>query len=153
MGHLLRKAPHNIVILRALQLGDLLCTVPAFRALRTAFPQAHIALVGLPWAQAFVGRFSHYLDEFIEFPGWPGLPEQNPRIEQIPTFLKEMQGRHFDLALQMQGSGYHTNPLVTLFGARQSAGFYTPGQYQPEAGFFSLRTRRASMKSAFFCVW
>ena len=137
MGHLLRKAPDLIVILRALQLGDLLCTVPAFRALRTAFPQAHIALVGLPWAQAFVDRFSHYLDEFIEFPGWPGLPEQNPRIEQIPTFLKEMQGRHFDLALQMQGSGYHTNPLVTLFGALQSAGFYTPGQYQPEAGFFS----------------
>jgi ADP-heptose:LPS heptosyltransferase len=136
MGHLFIREPHTIVILRALQLGDLLCTVPAFRALRASFPEARITLVGLPWAEDFVRRFSHYLDEFIEFPGWPGLPEQKPHIELIPAFLSTMQKRRFDLALQMQGSGLLTNALIDLFGARQTAGYYLPGQFQPNQRTF-----------------
>ena len=35
--------PRTVAILRALQPGDLLCSVPAFRTLRTAFPHAHVA--------------------------------------------------------------------------------------------------------------
>jgi ADP-heptose:LPS heptosyltransferase len=136
MRHFPIKAPHTIVIFRALQLGDLLCTVPSFRALRAAFPLAHVTLVGLPWAEAFVRRFSRYLDDFIEFPGWPGLPEQEPQLARIPAFLKTVQGRRFDLALQMQGSGGITNPLVTLFGARQTAGYALPGAYRPDPKTF-----------------
>src|SRR5215468_5686130 len=79
----------NIVILRALQLGDLLCSVPAFRALRAAFPNANITLVGLPWAVMFVERFSAYLNDFVEFPGFPGFPEQRPNIAEFPYFLIE----------------------------------------------------------------
>ncbi len=138
MGHLFSNAPHNIVILRALQLGDLLCTVPAFRALRAAFPKARITLLGLPWAETFVQRFSHYLDDFIEFPGWPGLPERDPLINRIPAFLHNLQARRFDLAIQMQGSGLITNSLVPLFGARQTAGFTLPGQYRPDETLFCL---------------
>ncbi len=131
MRHFIGEAPHNILILRALQLGDLLCTVPAFRALRSAFPNAQITLVGLPWAETFVQRFSHYLDNFIAFPGWPGLPERKAQVAQIPEFLENLQQQHFDLALQMQGSGVITNPIIHLFEARQTAGYYQPGQYRP----------------------
>src|SRR5207249_22584 len=57
--------PRSIVMLRALQLGDLLCTVPVFRAIRRAFPDAEISLIGLPWARELIDRLPGYIDELI----------------------------------------------------------------------------------------
>ena len=130
------RSPQRIVILRALQLGDLMCAVPAFRALRAAFPEAVITLVGLPWARRFVERFSYYLDDFIEFPGFPGFPEIEPDIHRFPEFLVGLQWVDFDLALQMQGSGGVSNSLIELFGARLTAGFSLEGQYCPDPHLF-----------------
>ena len=126
----------KIAIFRALQLGDLLCTVPALRGLRKRFPDAAITLIGLPWSRQYVERFSRYLDEFIEFPGYPGFPEVRPQLDRIPDFLAETQNNHFDLVLQMQGSGLISNSLCILFGARFTGGFYLPGQYCPDENWF-----------------
>ncbi len=126
------SAPEKIVIFRALQLGDLLCAVPAWRALRWAYPQAEIKLIGLPWAKTFVQRFNHYLDGLIEFPGYPSLPEVTPRISALPTFLERLQAQQIDLAIQMHGDGTDINPLIMLLGARHTAGFYLPGRYCPD---------------------
>lgn len=119
------QAPiHKIAVFRALQLGDMLCAVPALRALRKAFPAAHISLIGLPWAMDFVARFHLYIDELIVFPGYPGLPEQpaaNPR--RVKGFIREMQARKFDLLLQMQGNGSIVNALLAECGAGILAGF------------------------------
>jgi ADP-heptose:LPS heptosyltransferase len=128
--------PRRIAILRALQLGDLLCAVPAWRALRAAFPRAHVTLIGLPWARGLAARYARYLDGFLEFPGYPGLPERPPAIHQIPAFLEDAQRRRWDLLLQIHGDGSITNPLAASLGARRIAGFYRSGDYCPDPGRF-----------------
>jgi ADP-heptose:LPS heptosyltransferase len=133
---LLETEIKKIGVFRALQLGDMLCTIPAIRALRQAYPHAQILLLGLPWAKSFTERFDHYFDGFIRFPGYPGLPEQGFDPEQFYQFTGDMQQQKFDLILQMQGNGSLVNPMLELFGAKYLAGFKTEGHYAPDIGLF-----------------
>lgn len=130
------KEIQKIVVFRALQLGDMLCAIPAIRALRNCFPDAEISLLGLPWAKFLVDRFPNYFDRFIHFPGYPGLPEQSFDAKNFLVFLSEMQHEQFDLVLQMQGNGTIVNPMVELFAAKYTAGFYLEGDYAPNTDFF-----------------
>lgn len=129
-------APQRVAVLRALQLGDLLCAVPAFRALRAALPEAHITLICLPWGRELVRRFANYFDEFLEFPGFPGLPERPFAVTEFPDFLRRAHQADFDLAIQLHGSGSFVNPLLVLLGAKRNAGYYVPGEWCPDAERF-----------------
>jgi ADP-heptose:LPS heptosyltransferase len=130
--------PHRIAVFRALQLGDLLCVVPALRALRNAAPHAHITLIGLPWAKSFVQRFSAYLDDLLIFPGMQGMPERTPDEGALPNFYAGAQERRFDFAFQLHGSGILTNPVVQQLGAARSAGFYEVGAARPDVSRYLL---------------
>jgi ADP-heptose:LPS heptosyltransferase len=113
----------SIAVFRALHLGDMLCAVPALRALRKAVPEARITLVGLPWACQFATRFAAYLDDFVAFPGHPLLPEQPVRQDELSAFYGDMCQRQFSLALQLHGNGDISNEIVTGFGAGAVVGF------------------------------
>jgi ADP-heptose:LPS heptosyltransferase len=136
LDQLLGRAPERMLIFRALVLGDMLCMIPAARALRRAYPAAQITLVSLPWAAEFAARFNAYFDDFLEFPGFPGLPERPFDARQFPQFLTEIQRREYDVAFQLHGSGSFVNPLTAMFNARIAAGFYVPSEYCPNSETF-----------------
>jgi ADP-heptose:LPS heptosyltransferase len=121
----LRREPRpRVAVLRALQAGDMLCAVPALRALRWALPHAHVTLVGLPWAERrFVQRHASYLDGFIAFPGHPGLPEQPADPAAYAAFRERVRAVRFDALVQMHGDGCVTNGIAAELGARRIAGF------------------------------
>lgn len=125
---LLQRLPQpirNVVVFRALRLGDMLCAVPALRALRAALPLARITLVGLPWAAQFARRFSAYLDDFIAFPGHPALPEQPVEQGSLHAFYQEMHARRYCLGVQLHGSGAISNGIVRGFAPRAVVGYGT----------------------------
>ena len=113
----------SVIVFRALHLGDMLCAVPALRALRASLPKARITLVGLPWARQFARRFHHYIDDFAPFPGHPLLPEQEVRHAELTPFYTHLCGRRVTLALQMHGNGAASNEIVAGFGAQVMAGY------------------------------
>lgn len=128
----------KIAIFRALYLGDMLCIIPTVRSIRAAFPNSQIYLVGLPWQREFANRFTRYFDHFIEFPGWPGLPEQAPDRDKILAFLLDIARYNFDLILQMQGNGETTNCLCMLWNGKQVCGLRKPGEYAPVDELFPV---------------
>lgn len=127
---------NKIIIFRALQLGDMLCSIPAIRSLRHTYPGAEITLCSLPWAKQLIVRFPHYFDSYVAFPGYPGLPEQTFNTSAFPEFITSIQKTRYDLALQMHGSGLLTNAIVTLFEAKNTAGFYTGNNYKTNNDLF-----------------
>lgn len=127
----------RIVIVRSLPgLGDLLCLVPALRALRNAFPAATMTLIGLPQTHQLMTRFRHYIDNWLEFPGYPGIPEVPFIAYKTLAFLTQVQQLKFDLALQMHGNGSCINSFALLLGAKQTAGCYPANGVCPDPNLF-----------------
>ena len=113
--------PSRIAIFQALNLGDLLCTTPALRAIRCRFPAAEITFIGRPWAEDIVGRLST-VDRFLPFPGFPGIAESP--TDAVPA---NPHWPRFDLAIQMHGSGEVSNGFIAALEATHSVGFGPPG--------------------------
>lgn len=123
----------EVAVIRALHLGDSLCMIPAIRALRLAGPQSRIVLIGLPWARELVVRYPHYFDDFIAFPGWPGIPERE-MDEDAPKRLAAFHSAitsPFDVVLQLHGDGRFINDFAATVPGRLHAGFVPAGSQAP----------------------
>jgi ADP-heptose:LPS heptosyltransferase len=107
-------------------LGDLLCTVPAVRALRAARPDLHVALATWPEMAGVVARLSPWVDELVPFPGADGIPERPPD-GSLPQWTAAMAGRGWDLALQVYGDNPAAHTVTAATGARLVGGFAPTG--------------------------
>lgn len=115
----------RLAVLRPAGPGDLLMAVPALRALREGFPETEITLVSLPWAGTFVHRFSHYVDRFMPFYGFP-----DPRDEPSGPFsyrpLPRRKGDdRYDLVVQLLDGQARSNGWARALGGRMTVGYFT----------------------------
>jgi ADP-heptose:LPS heptosyltransferase len=124
---LLDEPIRSVVLVRARTgLGDLLCTAPALRALRARLPRAHVALLTYAEMRPVVERLPG-VDELLELPGWPGIPERPVDEAALAPFLERVRARRFGLAVQMYGANAAANELTEALGAARTAGFFVPG--------------------------
>jgi ADP-heptose:LPS heptosyltransferase len=120
--------PASVAIVRLRTgLGDLLCTVPALRALRRRLPRARIVIVTYAEMAPVVERMRPYADELLAFPGAQGIPERPARAAELPSFLARARTRSFDLALQMYGENAAADRVTAALGARRTGGFLARG--------------------------
>lgn len=127
------RSYRRIAIFRALNLGDILCSIPAIRGLKSACPNASITLIGLPGMAGVATRFSKYFNGgFTSFPGAPGLPEQDFNYEHFVRFLERGRAAEYDLVVQMHGKGSVTNTLVGMLNSKETAGYFEQGEYCPD---------------------
>jgi ADP-heptose:LPS heptosyltransferase len=70
-----------------------------------------------------------YVDDLLDFPGYPGIPERAPDHSRIAGFFRATRRRGFDLALQMYGGQPAANEVTERMGARRTGGFFTPWQW------------------------
>lgn len=119
----------RIAVLRANALGDFIFAVPALTALRAAYPQAELVLLGAPWharwlnARAVADRPGP-VDRVLVVPAADGIRAAEPADEPttMAEFLAAARRERFDLAVQLHGGGRNSNPLVAQLGARVTAG-------------------------------
>jgi ADP-heptose:LPS heptosyltransferase len=125
--------PRSVAIVRLRTgLGDLLCTVPALRALRRRLPNARVVLVTFAEMAPVVERMRPWVDELLEFPGHPGTPERPPREADVAPFLAQARAARFDLALQMYGANAAAEEVTATLGARRTGGFTSRGDGRPD---------------------
>lgn len=115
----------RIALLRANGLGDLVFALPAFDALRAAYPDAEMALLGAPWHTDLLEGRPGPISRVITAPVSRGVrgDERTPDDErELETFFAAMRSLRFDLALQLHGGGRYSNPFVRRLGASLTVG-------------------------------
>jgi ADP-heptose:LPS heptosyltransferase len=122
---------HKIAVLRANAIGDMMFSLPAFEALRAAYPRAEIVLLAQPWHARFFQARPGPIDRVVIVPRIPGVREDReaePEASAVDLrrFFEEMQTERFDLAIQMHGGGLNSNPFLARLGARVTVGLKTP---------------------------
>ncbi|MGN6616816.1 MAG: glycosyltransferase family 9 protein, partial [Ilyomonas sp.] len=115
----------KIAVLRANALGDFIVITPALKALRNAYPQAEIILLGRQWQKDYLLKDRCEVDKVVVVPAMKGIVEENGCSEDKKTtdvFFEAMHEEQFDVAINMQGSGFYSNRFIKRTGAKVTIG-------------------------------
>ena len=116
----------RIAVLRGSGLGDLVQALPAVEALRAAYPDAEVTLLGTPAHRALLSGRPSPFSGLEVLPLRPGVRDGEPEDPAATAaFLAKMRGRSFDLAVQLHGGGRNSNPFLLQLGARHTIGTRT----------------------------
>jgi ADP-heptose:LPS heptosyltransferase len=83
---------------------------------------------GLTGTPGFLAGRPGPVDRCVPVPPTVGVRDDRPPTPPatVERFFARMRTEHFDLAVQLQGGGRHSNPFVCRLGARVTAGSQAP---------------------------
>jgi lipopolysaccharide heptosyltransferase I len=127
------RTPARVLIIRLSAVGDVIDTLPALQALRSAFPKTHLAWVVEPRA-ADILRGHPDLDEVLVFPrtkfhtdGGREIPHlerfarsiahKGKTVPAMLAFFSELRRRRFDWAIDFHGNA-KSGLVAAVSGAR-----------------------------------
>ncbi|WP_457972739.1 glycosyltransferase family 9 protein [Arthrobacter sp. D1-17] len=116
----------RIAVLRGGGLGDLMFALPAMSALKAAYPEASLTLLGTPMHAELLSQTCGPVDETVILPFSEGVRPGAEDKDELENFFSTMRGRKFDLAVQLHGGGRYSNPFLLRLGARHTVGTRTP---------------------------
>jgi ADP-heptose:LPS heptosyltransferase len=109
------RAPQRILVVRLASLGDMLITTPALRALRMAFPDAHIGVLTTPSSAPALRGLDSY-DEVVTFDKF-AFDRPRDALRGLPAALR--------LAAELRAGDWQTlillHHLTTPFGIAKYA--------------------------------
>lgn len=125
----------KIAVLRANALGDFIVTLPALKAIRAAYPDAEIVLLGKPWHKEFLVSGRTPVDRVIVVPIKKGIRTEPNEVEnekEVNDFLLQMKKEQFDIVVNFQGNGISANPFIKQFDAKVTAGLVCEKSEKPD---------------------
>jgi ADP-heptose:LPS heptosyltransferase len=100
--------------------------LPALNALRNAYPEAEITLLGEPWHQDLLLSRPGPVDRVVPVPGGLGAVHRGEDFAGQDRFFEQMRKERFDVAIQLFGGGRHSNPFILRLGAGLTVGAKAP---------------------------
>jgi predicted lipopolysaccharide heptosyltransferase III len=112
----------RILLIRLRQIGDVVFTTPAVRALRQRFPDAQITYIVEPDAAPIVERNPHITDVIV-------APKRRSVLQLAADLdlARRLQSRRYDLAIDFHG-GPRSSLLTWLSGAPIRIGYQIAGR-------------------------
>lgn len=112
----------KILLVRLREIGDVVFTTPAIRAVREQYPAAHLTYVVEPHAAPVVDRNPH-IDQLIVAPRRRGVRGLLADV----ALGRSLRRQRFDLAIDFHG-GPRAGLLTWLSGARERVGYEVTGR-------------------------
>lgn len=121
--------PQNILIYKIGNIGDIVCAIPSFIAIRKNFPEAKITLLTSPGKAGGLGakellKDVWYLDELRVY-----YSEDIDSFDKKRNFIRQLKNNHYDLFIQLPDDLANFRTLLRnmifakLIGAKAAFGF------------------------------
>jgi ADP-heptose:LPS heptosyltransferase len=122
-------------VLRANALGDFIFALPALEALRAAYPDAEITLLGRRLHEELLAGRASPVDRVVVLPPIRGVSV--PDTEETDRHAaadcqRKLREERFDIAVQLHGGGVNSNPFVRGIGAGLTVGLKAPEAEPPD---------------------
>jgi ADP-heptose:LPS heptosyltransferase len=116
----------RIAVLRGGGIGDLMFALPATAALKAAYPESTVTLLGTPVHEALISATRTDVDDVMVLPIAEGVRPGPENPAALAAFFRAARERHFHLAVQLHGGGHFSNAFLLRLGARHTVGSATP---------------------------